>query len=597
MQRRDRERRASVRGIERTNQTAIGEHRDRDRRAGSPSGDRDRCVGGRAGCPPDEDPRVRESPRRYRTSRWPTCARGSPGAAVGALRARARVRVSAITMLVRSRSRSNAERVIAWVLVGDGAIAALVYPAVDWLARFRFVPRALAVVLARRVVGLGAIGFVGLPDRRTTCPTRRPALQQAAPQRGGRAREELRFFREIKLQERVTNLVDAIPKRLAGGGHEGAEVGGDAAGSRSSPGSILTIFFISYGDRVCRRRVRPDRRRRRRAGESSTCVRAARGARLFFARVKVLGGARRRGARVRDRARAGVPGPAALGVWVGLWSLLPVAGVVIGALPIVVFAGAHIDRRARSWSPRCFVVIGDRRLVDQPLARTPHVEVGSFLIVFAAFGGLELDGLTGALLFVLGVVLVVSIIDEIGPEEVGERDRPRSRRRCESVDAEDDGARRREPAAGAVHAAELGVLDLPAVRLAAELARGFDEQEHAAHAGVAVREAAAVGVGGQRAAEAQLAVGDERAALALLAEAERLEGRQHHGRERVVDLAACRCLRASRPRARTRGGRLRSAGDSVKSSHSLIVVWLVASPVPSTHTGFLAQVARALLAW
>ena len=31
------------------------------------------------------------------------------------------------------------------------------------------------------------------------------------------------------------------------------------------------------------------------------------------------------------------------------------------------------------------------------------------------------------------------------------------------------------------------------------------------------------------------------------------------------------------------------AGERVKSSHSLIVVWLLASPVPSTHTGFLAR--------
>ena len=36
-------------------------------------------------------------------------------------------------------------------------------------------------------------------------------------------------------------------------------------------------------------------------------------------------------------------------------------------------------------------------------------------------------------------------------------------------------------------------------------------------------------------------------------------------------------------------GPLRAAGDSVKSGHSLIVVCDVASPVPSTHTGFLAR--------
>ena len=33
----------------------------------------------------------------------------------------------------------------------------------------------------------------------------------------------------------------------------------------------------------------------------------------------------------------------------------------------------------------------------------------------------------------------------------------------------------------------------------------------------------------------------------------------------------------------------RTHGDSVKSSHSLIVVWEIASPVPSTQTGAWAQ--------
>ena len=48
-------------------------------------------------------------------------------------------------------------------------------------------------------------------------------------------------------------------------------------------------------------------------------------------------------------------------------------------------------------------------------------------------------------------------------------------------------------------------------------------------------------------------------------------------------------------RALERSGPLRAAGDSVKSSHSLIVVCDVASPVPSTHTGCFGEVARALL--
>ncbi len=60
--------------------------------------------------------------------------------------------------------------------------------------------------------------------------------------------------------------------------------------------------------------------------------------------------------------------------------------------------------------------------------------------------------------------------------------------------------------------------------LAPELTGRFDEQEHAAHARVAVREAAAVGVRRERAAEAELAVLDERTAFAGLAEARALRG-------------------------------------------------------------------------
>src|SRR4029079_2618204 len=102
--------------------------------------------------------------------------------------------------------------------------------------------------------------------------------------------------------------------------------------------------------------------------------------------------------------------------------------------------------------------------------------------------------------------------------------------------AEDDRARGGEPATRAVDARELRVLDLASVRLAPKLARRLDEQEHAAHAGMAVRQPAAVGVRRQRSPEAELAVLDEGAAFARLAEPERLDAGQHHVGERVLDL-------------------------------------------------------------
>src|SRR5690348_4918515 len=74
----------------------------------------------------------------------------------------------------------NAERVIAWVLAA-AAIAALVFPAVDWLAHFRFVPRAVAVIVTALLM-LGTIGFLGYRVVNDVS-TAMSSLQQAAPDR------------------------------------------------------------------------------------------------------------------------------------------------------------------------------------------------------------------------------------------------------------------------------------------------------------------------------------------------------------------------------------------------------------------------------
>src|SRR3990170_4551922 len=110
--------------------------------------------------------------------------------------------------------------------------------------------------------------------------------------------------------------------------------------------------------------------------------------------------------------------------------------------------------------------------------------------------------------------------------------KPRS---YDRLHAEDEGAGGGEGAAGAVDAGELRVRDLAVAALAAELADGFDEEEDAVHAGVGVGEAAAVGVEGEVAAGGGALAGDEGAAFAGLAEAERLQGDEGGVGEGVVD--------------------------------------------------------------
>src|SRR3954452_12667917 len=108
----------------------------------------------------------------------------------------------------------DAERVIFWVLSAI-AMAALVYPVVEWLAHYRFVPRAVAVLITV-IAALGTLGFVGyrIVDDVSKAMS---SLQSAAPERAGELEQNSDFFREIKLQDRVTKLVNAIPQRLAGG--------------------------------------------------------------------------------------------------------------------------------------------------------------------------------------------------------------------------------------------------------------------------------------------------------------------------------------------------------------------------------------------
>ena len=318
----------------------------------------------------------------------------------------------AVTVLLLEIAH-DAERVIAWVFSAM-ALAALVHPAFTWLSHFRFVPRAVAVLLLV-IVSLGSIGFVGYRIVNDVS-TAMSKLQEAAPERAAELEKNSEFFREIKLQERVTKLVNAIPQRLAGGEAPQAIKSAVTRGVAFLAGIILTIFFVLYGPQLIEGGLGLIDNEEARGRARRLLHRGSQRA-FFFARVKLWESLVEALLAYGIARGAGVPGPAALAVWVGLWSLLPVAGVLIGALPIVVFAGAHTMTRAIVVAG-VFLVIG---VCDWQINRwleRRSVYVGSFPIVLAAFGGLELYRLTGALLFVLAAVLVIAIIGEIGPEEV-----------------------------------------------------------------------------------------------------------------------------------------------------------------------------------
>jgi predicted PurR-regulated permease PerM len=315
----------------------------------------------------------------------------------------------ALTVLALEIAR-HSQRVIAWILAA-GAIAVLVYPVVKFGSRW--LPRGLVVVVMV-IVGLGSIGFVSyrIVNDVTQATDR---IQQAAPRRAAELEKHSSFLRTVHLRRRVQNLVDDIPGRLAGGSATNALESAATRGVAFVAGLILTIFFILYGPRLLDAGLAqiPDAARRRNV-ERVVVQGTRRG--LDYARVQVLESLIEGVLAYTIARAAGVPGPAALAVWVGLWTLLPVAGVFVGALPIVLFAGAASLTRAIVVA-LAFVAIGTGEFLFESIVERQVVEVSSFLIVFAAFGGLELDGLTGALLGILGVIVLVAIFDEWGRVE------------------------------------------------------------------------------------------------------------------------------------------------------------------------------------
>jgi predicted PurR-regulated permease PerM len=294
------------------------------------------------------------------------------------------------------------------------AVAALVQPLVAFFQRF--MSRGLAVLLVVFLF-LGSIGFLAYRIvHEVSAQTKR--LQEVAPERAKELEADSELLREIDLSDRVERLVDSIPARLRGGSTADAIRSAANRGVAALAGIVLTLFFVLYGPALVDAafaQVRDPRRRARveRIGRGA----AERGfgyARLKVAIVVVEGLLAFVIARTAD-----VPGPAALAVWVALWSLIPVAGLFIGAVPIVAFAAADSTTTAVLVG-LAFVAMGIGEWFAARAIQRRTVRVGSFLTALAMFAGLELYGFTGAVLLLLLVILGVAVVSEIGPDEVAE---------------------------------------------------------------------------------------------------------------------------------------------------------------------------------
>ena len=303
-------------------------------------------------------------------------------------------------------------RVIGWILVA-ATFAGLLHPIVSWLQRR--MRRGLAVLLVMvALVGTAGVVVYGLIDD-VRAQTER--LQEAAPQRAEDLERSPRFgemARDLHVAERTRRFLDDLPERLRGGSPADALRAAATRGVAFLATGVLTIFFLQHGPRIAAGAARqvsdPVRRQRLRQLGPVVYARAF-GYAAANLTMAVAGGLFAFAmARVAD-----VPGPAALGIWVGLWDLVPVGGALVGALPIVALAAVSSAGDA-AWLAVVFIAyqVAENLLVERRV-EAQTVKVGPFLTLAAGLVGLELAGVPGALLSVLAATIGIAAADEVAP--------------------------------------------------------------------------------------------------------------------------------------------------------------------------------------
>jgi len=320
------------------------------------------------------------------------------------------VTVAALAML------SASTRVIGWIVTA-ALFASLLHPIVAGLATK--IPRGLALAIVM-VVSIGLVGLVAylvVDDINDQLKE----LERALPEAAEELEDSDRFgeaAREARLSARVESFVEELPERLRGGDVDEALRSAATRGVAFLATGVLTIFFLIHGPRLLRSVLRqmPVQRRERMKAIAAAAYERAWGYVVGSLGMALIAGVLAYGcAQLLD-----LPGAAPLALWMALVDVIPVLGVVVGALPLVLLTAAT----SPAWQTALvgvvlfgWQVVETTYLQKQVERRTLHV--GPFVTIAVAMVGLELYGIGGALTALVAVVALMATADEVvglGPE-------------------------------------------------------------------------------------------------------------------------------------------------------------------------------------
>ena len=287
-----------------------------------------------------------------------------------------------------------------------GVLACLLRPLTLRLARR--MPLGVAAALTVGVVLTGLTLVTAVEIRDLVVETNR--LKEAIPSRIEEVRLELepdhavrRFIEQAEVEPRVREWLGQLPARIVLGTDNPTEGASRLTGALLV--TILTMFTITRGSQTVQGGIALIRHSRLRRSVERIVWAAYEGGTRYTVRTLALA--------VVSGVLAGllaygleVPAPSVLGLWAGVWTLIPLMGLVIGYLPVIGLAAAE----QRSKGVAAFVVLLAWQVVAT-LARRRWIarhsaDVSGLLLTLAVMTGLHVGRITGAM---VGVFLAAAI--------------------------------------------------------------------------------------------------------------------------------------------------------------------------------------------
>lgn len=297
-----------------------------------------------------------------------------------------------------------AHTIIGWV-VACSVVAMLVDPLVGWVDRF--LPRGLSIILVLLAMILVVAGVaIGLAN---DVATSLEELEAAAPEAAASLEERYAWAADVDLEQRTRDFIDDIRQRV--------RADALALASESVPTyfvtGILMLFILGYGrryvasfidqfDAARRPRMRQVIRGASRRSERYLLITLAHGvvngalAWLVFNSI-------------------GLKAALSLAVAVGVFTLLPLVGVLIGGLPAILLAfGLDGWREGLIVLAALVVLQVIEAVLVRPRVDSATVRLGPTVPIIVALLGFELYGIGGAVYGVALAVVGLAALDELG---------------------------------------------------------------------------------------------------------------------------------------------------------------------------------------